>query len=173
MIIRHATAQDLNAITQVYMSAFGDEAQSLSTLVQSLCNGHHATTSFAALLDDHIVGHIGLNPCEFEKGTTLTGSILAPLAVHQDHQKSGVGRALIKATLDHLRDQKTDLFFVYGDPAYYDRFGFVPDVGARFLPPYKLEYPFGWQGLALTQQGKDAPSQGIIPAPTLADAALW
>ena len=38
---------------------------------------------------------------------------------------------------------------VYGDPAYYGRFGFNEEIGHSFVPPYTLQYPFGWAGLML------------------------
>jgi len=38
---------------------------------------------------------------------------------------------------------------VLGDPAYYGRFGFKEEIGHSFLPPYTLQYPFGWTGMML------------------------
>lgn len=38
---------------------------------------------------------------------------------------------------------------LHGDPEYDCKFGFSVDAAERYILPYKLEYPFGWQGIAL------------------------
>ena len=41
------------------------------------------------------------------------------------------------------------VLMVYGDPNYYGRFGFKEEIGHSFVPPYTLQYPFGWTGMML------------------------
>jgi putative acetyltransferase len=60
-------------------------------------------------------------------------TLKAPLAVHPDFQRRGIGTDLIRATLS-LPPISTAPVFVLGDPAYYERFGFAPVTTA--ICPY-------------------------------------
>ena len=71
--------------------------------------------------------------------------ILAPLAVLPERQKRWVGGALVREGLKQLRQRGHDLFFVYGDPGYYGRFGFAREGADRFAPKHTLSQPHGWQ----------------------------
>ena len=62
----------------------------------------------------------------------ISGYILAPLAVSPEHQKQGVGSSLMKSGIDMLTKDGTGFLLVYGDPDYYERFGFREEIG-RFL----------------------------------------
>ena len=65
------------------------------------------------------------------------------------HQKQGVGSNLIKSGIDLLTEEGAGILLVYGDPSYYRRFGFKEEIGHAFVPPYTLQYPFGWLGMML------------------------
>ncbi len=43
------------------------------------------------------------------------------------------------------------MLFVYGNPDYYGKFGFSVDTAQCYIPPYWLEYSFGWQAIALSE----------------------
>jgi len=66
-----------------------------------------------------------------------------------------------------------DVLLVYGDPDYYGRSGFREEVGRSFVPPYPLQYPFGWTGMMLN--GTSIPEQPIqfecVSAPSKLE--LW
>ncbi|TQS23180.1 GNAT family N-acetyltransferase [Microbispora hainanensis] len=51
---------------------------------------------------------------------------LGPLSVHPDHQRRGVGSALVHAVLGAAEALGTPLVGLLGSPAYYSRFGFEP-----------------------------------------------
>ena len=60
-------------------------------------------------------------------GSTFTPALLlGPLAVSPDLQGRGVGRALMRRTLDLATDAGHNLILLVGDPAYYRPLGFVP-----------------------------------------------
>ena len=66
-----------------------------------------------------------------------------------------------------------NVLFVYGDPQYYGRFGFRTDAAKQYTAPYRLQYPFGWQAMAL-DDGCTTSSSGIIACVTsLCDPSLW
>ena len=98
-------------------------------------------------MGDEIVGHVAFSPVFDGASRTCIGYILAPLAVNPAHHKTGIGSMLVKAGMNQLSDAGVDLFFVYGDPKFYERFGFEANTALRFMPPYALAYPFGWLAL--------------------------
>ena len=66
-----------------------------------------------------------------------------------------------------------NLLFVYGDPKYYGKFGFKADTASRYTPPYKLQYPFGWQAITLNEVGFAESNAKISCVATLCDPELW
>src|SRR3546814_18119223 len=69
-------------------------------------------------------------------GVALSGAGLAPVSVAPGHQGQGIGDALIRAGIDALREQDIAISFVLGHEAYYPRFGYSPDLAARFASPF-------------------------------------
>ncbi len=56
----------------------------------------------------------------------IHGAGLAPVAVLPEHQRRGVGRALIEAGNQRIRGTGCPFIIVLGHPDYYQRFGFTP-----------------------------------------------
>lgn len=99
--------------------------------------------------------------------------VMGPVAVAHAHQRRGIGGQLIRAGVDHLRDQGVDLVMTYGDPAYYTRHGFHPVTQAQIPAPFMLQYPHGWMGQALTADSLPhllGPCQCV---PAFNDPAFW
>ena len=61
--------------------------------------------------------------------------MLSPLGVLPEHQKRGIGSALVRRGLEAMAEQDTPLVFLEGDPRYYSRFGFVPGGDRGFRKP--------------------------------------
>jgi putative acetyltransferase len=124
-------------------------------------------------VDNRVVGHVVFSPVTSEDGDGPPGYILAPLAVHPDFQKHGVGSRLVATGLAQLAGEEVCFVLVYGDPKYYARFGFGPDCADRFISPYKLQYPFGWQVVALNGCDLGGPAVKVSCVASLSDPALW
>jgi putative acetyltransferase len=152
MNIRLALETDLDSILRVIETAFSDEENKvIMNLVQEL---HQETISpsiksLVAEVDNQLIGYVSYSPIFLKSVSSIAGYILAPLAVSPEHQKQGVGSNLINAGIDMLTKDGVGVLLVYGDPAYYGRFGFKEEIGHSFLPPYTLQYPFGWTGMML------------------------
>jgi putative acetyltransferase len=152
MNIRLAQETDLDSILEVIETAFPDEENKvIMNLVQDL---HQETASpsiksLVAEVDNQAMGYVSYSPIFLKSDTSICGYILAPLAVSPEHQKKGVGSNLINAGIDMLTNDGVGVLLVYGDPAYYGRFGFKEEIGHSFVPPYTLQYPFGWTGMML------------------------
>lgn len=94
--------------------------------------------------------------------------MLAPVAVATDHQKSGVGKALIRHGLNELANRGALVAVTYGDPSYYEKFGFKPLSENVLKAPMDLSMPHGWLGLSLTEE----PIQTRAERPACVDAFL-
>jgi putative acetyltransferase len=120
-----------------------------------------------------LVGHVAFSPVTFDSDTECLGYILAPLAIRPSHQKRRIGSRLVESGMQQLSSMGVKIVFVYGDPKYYSRFGFSEDVARRYVPPYQLEYPFGWQGIVLNDYSTEESSVRIACVPSLRDPSLW
>ena len=162
MNIRFAQETDLESILKVIETAFSDEENKvIMNLVQGL---HQETTSpsIKSLVvedENQILGYVSYSPIFLKSNSSISGYILAPLAVSPEHQKQGIGSNLIKSGIDILTNDGAGVLLVYGDPNYYGRFGFNEEIGRMFIPPYSLDYPFGWTGMMLS--GTAIPEQTI------------
>ena len=162
MTIRLAQETDLDSILKVIETAFSDEENKvIMNLVQELSRETTSPSikSLVAQVDDQIIGYVSYSPIFLKSDTKISGYILAPLAVSTKHQKQGVGSNLINAGIDMLTKDGAGVLLVYGDPAYYGRFGFKEETGHSFVPPYTLQYPFGWTGMMLNETA--VPEQPI------------
>jgi putative acetyltransferase len=139
MVIRESAAADVEAIEALYPRAFPDE--DLLPLVRELLEDSEVTVSLVSLMDEELAGHAIFTMCSVD-GASARVALLGPLAVAPTRQRRGVGSALVRAGLQHLKDADVDLVCVLGDPAYYGRFGFAPETGVE--PPYQL--PAEWEG---------------------------
>jgi len=174
--IRTASYRDRDGIREVYFNAFDDdENQVVSDLAVNLLSETTTpqTISLVFEIDGAVVGHIAFSPVTIEGDDQFQGYILAPLAVKPQNQKCRIGSNLIKRGLQQLKNVWVDVLFVYGDPQYYSRFGFSAEVANRYAPPYKLQYPFGWQAIALDNSGAATSSGTIACVASLCDPNLW
>jgi putative acetyltransferase len=162
MNIRLAEEKDLDSILSVVETAFSDEENKvIMNLAQDLSveTTSPSIKSLIAEIDNQVIGYVSHSPIFLKSASGISGYILAPLAVSPEHQKQGVGSRLIKSGINMLTKYGADVLLVYGDPDYYGRFGFREEVGRSFVPPYPLQYPFGWTGMMLN--GTSIPEQPI------------
>jgi putative acetyltransferase len=120
MQIRPEKPKDDEAgIRDVHLAAFPTDAE--ARLVERLrAHGHHVI-SLVAEQDGKIVGHILFSPV---LAGACHGLGLAPLAVLPDHQRQGIGSALVREGLAICKDLICEFVVVLGHPDYYQRFGF-------------------------------------------------
>ena len=131
MRIREATPDDLEAITAVISSAFG-EAQSShdgevieALLVKELLEDRHDLVNLVAE-DTDILGHVFVSPVSLEPDRGLVCGQVAPLSVLPKYQSMGLGSALMHAVIEKSKATGLDALFLLGDPNYYQAFGFFP-----------------------------------------------
>jgi putative acetyltransferase len=124
--IREEQHQDIHAIHEVNMQAFGQnqEAGLIDTIRRS-CND---LISLVAVAQNTIVGHIFFSPVTIESKTkkTIRGVGLAPMAVLPAFQRQGVGTELVRDGIERVRKKGFPFIIVLGHASYYPRFGFEP-----------------------------------------------
>ena len=174
--IRVATGLDRNDVREIHLCAFPEgEKQIVSTLAVNLLNEETSqkTISLVAEADGAVVGHIAFSPVTVNNNKNWKGYILAPLGVKPEYQKRQIGSKLIESGKERLSKMGVNILFVYGDPNYYGKFGFDADTASGYSPPYELQYPFGWQGIALNECGTGKSSIKMACVTSLCDPALW
>jgi putative acetyltransferase len=174
--IRVATNLDSKAVREVHSCAFSEgEKQKVSTLATNLLTEetNPETVSLVAEADGAVVGHIAFSPVTIDNDKRWSGYILAPLGVKPDYQKRKIGSKLIESGIQRLSKKGVNVVFVYGDPNYYGKFGFNPDAASRYSPPYELQYPFGWQAIALNEDVITDSAVTISCVAPLRDPELW
>lgn len=176
MPIRTATLRDHEAISAVHHAAFPDgERERVARLAIDLLSEdtEPPTIGLVAEIDDRLVGHVAFSPAALEGGGTCRACILAPLAVAPEWQGQGVGSALIEAGMQRLSAMAVNIVLVYGDPAYYGRFGFSADAARDYVPPRELAYPFAWQAAVLDACVPARTPVAVGCVASLRDPALW
>ena len=176
MCIRIATPLDRDDIRAVHLSAFPEgEREIVSKLALNLLSEETVpqTISLVAESDGAVVGHVAFSPVKIDNNENLQGYILAPLGVKPGYQQSRIGSELIESGMQRLVNARVNILFVYGDPKYYSKFGFSADAANQYIPPYKLQYPFGWQAIALDGRYIARSPVNIVCVNSLCDPELW
>ena len=174
--IRVATSLDRDAVRDIHLCAFAEgEKRIVSTLAVNLLSEETSpkTISLLAEADGAVVGHIAFSPVTVDNNMSWKGYILAPLGVKPEYQKRQIGSKLIESGMERLSKMGVNVVFVYGDPKYYGKFGFNPNVASRYSPPYELQYPFGWQAIALNDDAFTDSAVKISCVAPLSDPELW
>jgi len=176
MHIRAATKLDRDGIRKIHWSAFDEgEKEVISNLAVNLLTeaASPPIISLVAETEGIVAGHVAFSPVTIDNNENFQGYILAPLAVKPDYQKRRIGTKLIERGVQQLSKMNVDIIFVYGDPEYYSKFGFSVDAAEHYIPPYDLQYPIGWQGIALSDHSVGKLSVQIVCVASLNDPVLW
>lgn len=143
MIIRDEIPADAAAIHRLVEEAFRPMPFSDQTeqfVVDALRRAGAMTLSLVAEADGSVVGHVAFSPATID-GRDIGWFGLGPLAVAPDHQRQGIGSALVREGLARLAEHGAAGCLLVGNPAYYGRFGFrnPPDLVVPGVPPQAFQ----------------------------------
>jgi putative acetyltransferase len=125
VIVRPERRDDVVAIATLVEAAFGrpSEARLVEALRASDC--FIPELSLVAEVEGQVVGHVMITIAWFDDdGGRRPVANLAPLAVAPEHQRAGVGSALMCAVIAAVEERGEPLIILQGHPSYYPRFGF-------------------------------------------------
>ena len=139
IVIRNETDADVSTISEVTVSAFKTLEISNHTeqfIIEALRAAKALTVSLVAELDGQVIGHIAFSPVTLDDGTRDWYG-LGPVSVLPEHQRQGVGTALIQEGLSRLKNLNAAGCCVVGHPDYYRKFGFdnPPGLVIEGVPP--------------------------------------
>lgn len=124
--IRDEQAADIPVIAEVTFAAFETMEISDQTeqfIVAELRTAGALAISLVAEVDGRVVGHIAFSPVTMSDGSDNWYG-LGPVSVHPDHQRQGIGKALINEGLKRLQKLDAHGCCLVGHPQYYRQFGF-------------------------------------------------
>lgn len=174
--IRAATNLDREKIREVHLRAFPEgERQIVAALAVDLLSEETKPETFALVAEIRgtVVGHVAFSPVTVENNEKWEGYVLAPLGVKPEWQKRRIGSELVESGIERLSQKGANVVFVYGDPEFYGKFGFRVDAASRYLPPYTLQYPLGWQAIALDEEEPAHSTLRLSCVASLRDPRLW
>jgi putative acetyltransferase len=138
MELREHRPGDAAAVREVHLRAFGRDHGNVCDLVDALRDRFLPDHGLSLVAEDagQIVGHVLFTRSLLDAPRRLVDvQVLSPLAVVPDHQKRGIGSALVRAGLKILGERSVPLVFLEGDDRYYARFGFVAGASDGFRKP--------------------------------------
>jgi putative acetyltransferase len=104
LLIREEGPDDYDAVKELNRTVFGGEAE--AQLVDHLRNDGAVILSLVAVENDEIVGHILFSALAIETETGVLQAVsLAPMAVLPQHQRNGIGSALVWRGLELCRER--------------------------------------------------------------------
>jgi putative acetyltransferase len=122
--IRREAEADYEAVRTVYAAAF---SQPVEAAIVDALRGSAEAISLVAEEGDRIIGHILFTAVSIESPSGRSaGLALGPMAVAPEFQKRGVGSALVRDGLAHIKEMGCPFVTVLGHAGFYPRFGFVP-----------------------------------------------
>lgn len=139
--------------TSVFTASEGeDEGKLIGKLVSELSSeiDNQEIICLGTYEEDSIIGSIFFTRLWFNEAIQVY--MLAPVAVNTEHQRKGVGQALINYGLDELKQRGVEITVTYGDPSFYSKVGFQALSETVIQAPLKLSMPFGWIGQSLTRE---------------------
>ena len=125
-IVRRETSRDISQVRLINKLAFESPVE--ASIVDALRRSCPDLISLVAENESDVVGHILFSPAVINRSDVgdIEGMGLAPMAVHPDSQRQGIGSQLVEQGLEILRQRGCPFVVVLGHPEYYPRFGFKP-----------------------------------------------
>lgn len=132
IIIRKETESDHRAVEELTRDAFWnvnvpgcDEHYLVHTIRKA--EAFIPDLDLVAEVNSQIMGNIMYAHSFIQQndGTKFPVLTFGPLSVLPEYQKKGIGGQLIRVSMKQAADMGFSAILIYGDPAYYSRFGFV------------------------------------------------
>lgn len=151
--IRQEEANDFPAIYDLNSKAFKRKVEARLVDRLRLSDAFIPELSLVAIIGKKIVGYILFTEISIIDGEKNTPSLaLAPMAVHPENQRHGVGSQLIHYGFEIARKLGYKSVIVLGHAEYYPKLGFVPTSKWNIKPPYNVPAD-SFMGIELIENG--------------------
>ncbi|HMQ78567.1 MAG TPA: N-acetyltransferase [Ignavibacteria bacterium] len=139
LYVRGEKAADYDAITEINRLAFGRDDEGILINDIRKTRSYEFGFSLVAIKEDVILGHVLFSKGFItHRGRRFKCLVLGPVAVHPEHQRHGIGKALINEGLERAKEVGFGAVIVVGDPVYYAQFGFKPAVTMKLRTSMKI-----------------------------------
>ncbi len=162
MNIRCETLLDYPAIAEVNTLAFQGETEAKLIKKIRSSDRYIPELSLVVEIESKVIAHILYSYIDLVDKETLPVLGLAPLAVHPEFQKQGIGSTLVKASLEIADTRGEAIVIILGHPAFYTRFGFQPSINYQIESPFPVPDEFF---MAKTLSSYDKQYQGKVVYP--------
>ena len=178
MDFKYLTKADKSKIEKLFKSTFtSSEGKQEGLLIGKLSArlseeiNNNDIFCIGAFIEDNLIGSIFFTRLYFS--TNIKVYMLAPVAVSVQHQKKGVGSALIKFGINELKNKDVDIIVTYGDPSFYSKVGFQEITEDSIKAPLKLSMPEGWLGQSLKEEYIPVIEERPSCVKAFKDEAYW
>ncbi len=161
MLIRQEEKKDFSEIYEMVTSSFktaehsdGNEQDLVVKIREN--DEYIKELSLVAVIDNKIVGHIMFTKVKLGDRIELA---LAPLSIDPDHQRQGIGMALMNEGHKIAKDLGYEFSIVLGSDKYY------PKVGYKQASEFGISAPFDVPSnyfMALNLKGLDTKINAIV-----------
>lgn len=131
-VFRHEAATDAPAVEALHGAVFGPGRFARTAFRMREGFAHDPATSLVAVVDGRLIGSVRLTAIEIGATPAL---LLGPLAVFSELRGQGVGKALMRLSMEAARRQGAGLILLVGDQPFYWPFGF------RLVPQGRVAMP--------------------------------
>jgi putative acetyltransferase len=132
--VRPVQPADREAVRRVNAAAFGGDR--VPDMVEALTAAGDVLVGLVAEVNGDVVGHVQLSRCWVDARERLVEvAVLSPLATAPDHQRRGIGTALVAHAIATAREAGEPAVFLEGDPDFYSSRGFVAGSSLGFGRP--------------------------------------
>ncbi|MEG0731058.1 MAG: N-acetyltransferase [Vagococcus sp.] len=148
MTIRPINKNDDTYVLPLIVSAFEEtefgyqgEAELVKKIRQNITYNNELELVYE--IDKKIVGYGLLSTCWVKNDKqSFTGLALAPLAVHKDYQRQGIGGKLMRELERTAIGLGYTFIVILGHPKYYSRFGYQPTSHYGVSSPFDVPEEF-------------------------------
>jgi putative acetyltransferase len=164
VVCRAEAAGERDDVAHIVRRAFADER--VVDLVEDLRGSPDwvAELALVACIDARPVAFLACSRGLLDAPRALLDVlVLSPVAVLPEHQRQGVGSALISRAIAVARGRGERLVFIEGDPRYYHRFGFRAAGELGFRRPSLRIPPAAFQVLVLERPDPSLTGTLVYP----------
>jgi putative acetyltransferase len=135
--IRRELVEDAKDVRALVTAAFGPDSDT-AEFVEAVRAKAEVCLAEVAEAEGAIIGHAQWCAAPLVvDGRVVKAAYLSCLSVEPAFQKRGIGSFLVRSGLQQLADRGYAAASLLGDPAYYRRFGFSPELAERIEAPHR------------------------------------